>query len=699
MVVVSMKVKQTENIRNVALVSHSGAGKTSLSEAMLYKCNVVERLGTVEEGSTSSDWTPEEKERQISFNATFLPAIYNNHKINIIDAPGYSDFIGDVHSSMRAADSAVVVVCAASGVEIDTKRYWRMTEDYKLPKMVFVNKLDRESADYNRTINQLQENFGTKVVPLIIPIGNAEDFDGLVDILKKKTFKFDENGKVTDQKDEIAPEVADQAEEYRMMLVEALAESDDELLMKYLEDEPLTDEELIEALGTAVKEGNLVPVLSGLATKCTGTELLMDYMIEVFPAPNEIGEVKGFKPGTEEEEVREVSADAPASAFVIKTIVDPFVGRLSIFKVLSGVIESDTEYLNSTKDASEKVGKVYFMKGKEQEQTEKVIAGDIAAVAKLDSARTGDTLCDVDNPIMYEDVEFPAPMYSVAIYPENEKEIEKVGTGLNKYSEEDPTFTLEHNAETHEMVVSCMGTQHIAVVKDIINRKFNVSFNTQAPKIPYRETITAKTEAEVKYKKQSGGKGQYGHVVMRMEPLKRGEGFKFEEEIFGGAIPNQYIPAVEKGINETMEVGTIAGYPVVDFKVVLYDGSYHPVDSSEMAFKIAGSKAFKQGMQSARPTLLEPVMELEIIVPEDMMGDVMGHMNSKRGRILGMEPIDEGQLIHAQAPLAEVWDYAIELKSMTGGQGRFTMKQSHYDKVPERQAQEIIEARATEEEE
>ncbi|AZR72988.1 translation elongation factor G [Anoxybacter fermentans] len=694
-----MKVQKTEQIRNIALVSHSGAGKTSLTEAMLYRCGVVSRLGKVDDGTTASDWTPEEKNRKVSINASYLPVLYKDHKINIIDAPGYSDFIGDVRGSLRVADGVIILVCAASGVEIDTKRYWRMADEYELPKIVFVNKMNRESADFRKAIDELQENFGQNVVPVVIPIGAATEFKGVVDILKKKAYYYDEEGKLIKETTDIPAEVQDDMEEYRMMLVEALVETDDELLMKYLEEEPLSDEELIPVLGKAVKNSQVVPVLAGAATTCTGVEILMDYIIETMPAPNAKGIVKGFKPGTEEEEVREISVNAPMSAFVVKTIVDPFVGRLSIFKVLSGKLSSDTEYFNVNKDQKEKVGKVYFMKGKEQEQTTEVIAGDIAAVAKLSVTETGDTLCDINAPIQYPAIKFPEPMYSVAVYAKKEGDEEKVGTALNKYAEEDPTFEVEHNTETKELIVKSMGSQHIEVVRDIIKRKFNVEFEIRAPKIPYRETITVKTQVEEKYKKQTGGKGQYGHVLMRMEPLPRGEGFAFDEEIFGGAIPSQYIPAVEKGVKEAMEAGVLAGYPVVDVKTVVYDGSYHPVDSSEMAFKIAASKAFKKGMEQAKPILLEPIMELEIIVPEEMMGDIMGHMTSKRGKILGMEPCEDGQLIRAQAPLAEIWNYAIELKSMTGGQGTFTMKYSHYEKVPEKQAEEIIAARAAEKEE
>ena len=691
-----MKVQKTEQIRNIALISHSGAGKTSLTEAMLYKCGVVDRFGKVDEGTTVSDWTPEEKNRKVSINATYLPVLYKNHKINIIDAPGYSDFVGDVHGALRAADGAIVVVCAASGVEIDTKRYWKMADAVGLPRLVFVNKMNRESADFRKAIDELQQNFGNSVVPAVVPIGSAGSFKGVVDILKKKAYMYkDDLGKNVEVTD-IPADVQDEVEEYRMMLVESLVETDDELMMKYLDDQPLTDEELLPVMNAAVKEGKIFPVLCGAALTCSAVDVVMDYIIENMPAPNVKGEAKGFKPGTEDEVKRPISVDAPMSAFVAKTIVDPFVGRLSIFKVMSGKVSSDTEYLNSTKDTKEKLGKVYFMKGKEQEQTTEVIAGDIAAVAKLTVTETGDTLCAHEAPIQYPKISFPEPMYSAAIVAK-EGEEEKVGTSLNRYAEEDPTFDVFHNTETKELTVRCMGTQHIEVVKEVIKRKFGVEFTIQAPKIPYRETISVKTDVEEKYKKQSGGKGQYGHVLMRMEPLPRGTGYQFDEEIFGGSIPHNFIPAVEKGVKDAMESGILAGYPVVDVKSVVYDGSYHPVDSSEMAFKIASSKAFKKGMEKAQPVILEPVMEVEITVPDEMMGDIMGNMTTKRGKILGMDAIEGGyQLIRAQAPLSEMWDYAIELKAMTGGQGTFTMKQSHYDKVPERTADEIIAARASE---
>lgn len=691
-----MKAQKTEQIRNIALISHSGAGKTSLTEAMLFRCGVIDRLGKVDDGTTVSDWTPEEKNRKVSINATYQPVLYKDHKVNMIDSPGYSDFIGDVHGSLRAADGAIVLVCAASSVEIDTRRYWKMADQAGLAKMVFINKMDRESADFRKVMDDLQATFGNQVVPVVVPMGAASTFKGIIDILQKKAYLFkDAQGKSVEVTD-IPAEYQDEADEYRMMLIESLVETDDELLMKYLDEQPIADEELIPALDNATRNGKIVPVFCGAALSCIGVELLFDYVVEALPAPNFKGEIKGFKPGTEDVVTRKIAIDAPMSAFVTKSIVDPFVGRLSIFKVLSGRLTSDTEYLNSTKDIKEKLGKVYFMKGKEQEQTTEVIAGDIAAVAKLMNTETGDTLCAADAPIQYAPIKFPEPMYSAAVYPKNEGEDEKVGSALHKFSEEDPTFDVFHHLETKELTVKCMGTQHIEVVRDVCKRKFGVEFLIQAPKIPYRETITVKTNIEEKYKKQSGGKGQYGHVLMRMEPLARGEGYAFDEEIFGGSIPGQYIPAVEKGVKDAMDGGILAGYPVVDVKTVVYDGSYHPVDSSEMAFKIAASKAFKKGMQAANPIILEPIMELEITVPDEMMGDIMGAMTTKRGKILGMEPVDGGfQLIRAQAPLAEMWDYAIDLKAMTGGQGSFTMKPSHYDKVPERVAEEIIAARAS----
>lgn len=695
-----MKVEKTEQLRNIALVSHSGAGKTSLTEAMLFKSGVVNRLGKVDEGTTASDWTPEEKNRKVSINATYLPVLYKDHKINIIDTPGYSDFIGDVRGSLRVADAAIVVVCAASGVEIDTKRYWKMADDFQLPRIVFINKINRESADFRKSLDELQANFGQHVVPVVIPMGSATEFKGVIDILKKKAYLYkDELGTEVEQID-IPADLVDDVEEFRMTLLESLVETDDELLMKYLEEEPLSDEELIPALAKASKAGQIVPVLTGAATVCSGVDILMDYVLEVLPAPNVKEQVKGFIPESDEEIIREFSLTESTSALVVKTIVDPFIGRMSIFKVFSGKVVSDTEYLNANKDQKEKLSKIYFPKGKEQEQTTEVIAGDIAAVAKLNVTETGDTLCISDAPIQYPQILFPEPMYSVAVYAKKEGEEEKIGTALNRFSEEDPTFKVHLDPETKELVVKSMGSQHIEVVRDIVKRKFNVEFEIKAPKIPYRETITSKTDVEEKYKKQSGGKGQYGHVLMKMEPLGRSEGFVFDEKIFGGSIPGQYIPAVEKGLKESLHAGIVAGYPVVDIKVVLYDGSYHAVDSSEMAFKIAASKGFKKGMAQAKPILLEPVMDMEITVPEEMMGDIMGHMTSKRGRILGMESTGDGlQLIRAQAPLAEIWNYAIELKSITGGQGVFTMNQSHYDKVPERQAEEIVAARAVEKEE
>lgn len=691
-----MQVKKTGEIRNIAFISHGSAGKTSLVEALLYSSGSSERLGEVDNGTSHSDFTPEEKERKMSIQTSFLSCNWRNKKINLIDTPGFGDFFGEVVAGVNIADSAVVVVSATDGVQVNTSRVWRLADKINLPRVIFINKLDKENSDFYRTLEDIQNNFGLSAVPLTLPVGKEDNFKGVVDLLKDKAFLYDgEKSQETD----VPAELKDRVAELKQQLVEGLVETNEELMMKYLEDEQIEFKELAEALRKGIVRGEIYPVFAGSALKNIGIDKLLDYFVDTLPSPDQKGEITGEDPETGEEKAFEVSVEAPFSALVAKTMVDPYVGKLSIFKVYSGELTAENEVINARTMRKEKISKIYVLNGKEQENVDKVVAGDIAAVAKLEDTETNDTLCSPDEPIKLPEIEFPKPMLSLAAAPKREGDDEKISSALNRYAAEDPTFKVSHNSETKELIISGMGQLHLDVVKEVSKRKFGVEFETTIPKVAYRETIQKKVEVEEKYKKQSGGRGQYGHVLMRFEPLPRGKGFEFDEEIFGGAIPNQYIPAVEKGVQEAMAEGVLARYPVVDFKAVVYDGSYHSVDSSEMAFKIAASKAFKKAMEQADPVLLEPIMEVEVIVPEKFMGDIMGDLNSKRGKILGMEPRGEFQVIKAQVPLAEMFTYATDLKSITGGQGTFTMELAYYDKVPPRLSEKIIEERRQELEE
>ncbi|NLP36763.1 MAG: elongation factor G [Firmicutes bacterium] len=693
-----MKNYTTENIRNVALISHGGAGKTSLAEAMIFTAGATNRLGKVDAGTTTTDFDQEEIKRQITINTSLAPIEWKNVKINLLDTPGYFDFIGDTISALRVADAAVMVVSATSGVEVGTEKFWAYADEYKLPRLVFVNKMDRENADFGKVFAQLQEFFGLNVVPMQLPIGAADTFAGVVDLVALKAYSFSDNGKKMTE-GEIPAELNDAVEEYREKLIEAVAESDDDLLMKYLEGEELTDDEINAALRTGILTGKVVPILCGAATLNTGTQPLLDTIATSFPSPADAGEVKGTNADDEEVAIK-VDANGPVSALVFKTLVDPFVGKITYFKVYSGTVTGDGQLYNANKGKNERLGQVFTMLGKNQINLEQVPAGDIAAVAKLQDTGTGDTLCDKQNLVKLEPIAFPTPVTTFAVVPKKQGEEEKVAQGVARFLEEDPTFRLERNTETKQTLISGMGELHLEIITSKLLQKFGVEVELSLPKVPYKETIRGTAKVEGKHKKQSGGRGQYGHVWIEFSPLPSGEYFVFEDNIFGGAVPKQYIPAVEKGLREAMEQGVLAGYPVVDIKASLYDGSFHTVDSSEMAFKIAASLAFKKGMEQANPVLLEPVMYVEVTVPEQFMGDIMGDMNSRRGRILGMEAKGGNQVIKAHVPMAEMLKYSVDLRSMTQGRGSFTMEFDHYEEVPAHLAEQIIaEAKAAQDEE
>src|SRR5690554_629611 len=684
------KLSDAKKFRNLCLISHGGAGKTILTEAILKNTGVIGNSGSIEKGNTQSDFTPEEKKHQFSINNSYFSFDWKDKKLNLIDTPGYADFRGEVASALRMVEGAVLVIDGTAGIEVNTNYVWEMAAKNELPSFIFINKMDKESADFNKVFEEIKNTFEGRFIPLTIPYGAGEGYKGIVDLLKKAAFVFND-GK--EEKEEIPSELSDTVEELRMELIESIVELDEGLMEKYFSDEEISDKELLNGFINGVANGEVIPVMSGSALNNSGVNTMYDYLSEMIPAPDAREVIKGI---WEDDEVEiEVVPEGPGVALVGKTMVDPYIGKLSIFKVLSGSFERDDEIFIPRVDSSVKLSKLYKLQGQEQEDIDKLVAGDIGAVAKLDTLETSDTF-STDIKIKIPGIDFPKPMLTQAARPAGEGDDEKMSTALTRISQEDPTFKAEYKRETKQLLVTAMGTVHLDVIKSLCKRKFDVDFLTENPEVAYKETIQIKVEVEEKYKKQSGGRGQYGHVYLRIEPLVRGQGFEFDEEIFGGAIPNQYIPAVEKGVVEAMKEGIIARYPVVDCKVVVYDGSYHPVDSSEMAFKIAASKGFKKGMEQAKPVILEPIMNLEVTVPEDYMGDIMGDLNSRRGRILGMEPGNGTQVIKAQVPQVEMFTYAIDLKSITGGHNSYGMELDHYDKVPSKIEEEIVAKREEE---
>ena len=687
-----MKNYSVEQIRNVALISHGGAGKTSLAEALLYTSGAVNRLGKVEAGNTVTDFEPDEIKRQITIGTALAPLEWDGAKINLLDTPGFFDFFTDVQTALRVADSAVVVVCGVSGVEVGTEKIWRCADEYSLPRLVFINKLNRENANFEGVLEQLRSHFGVKVFPLQFPIGSEESFRGVVDLVKMKALVYEDESGLKIHEEEIPGDLKAKAEELREKVVEAAAEADDTLMEKYLEEEALTEEEIRKALRMGTLEGKIIPVLCGSASKNLGMQPLLDLIAGALPSPADRSAAQGRLPGKEEEITRKPAPDEPFSALVFKTLADPYVGRINYFRVYSGVLKADSQVYNIGKDKAERLGNIFFMRGKTQIQTTEIGPGDIGVLVKLAATTTGDTLCDKNSQIMYPSFDFPKPVISFAIEPKSKGDEDKVGVGLARFLEEDPTFRVERNTETKQIIISGMGDTHLDVIVERLAQRYGVEVNLSTPKVPYKETIRGSFKKEAKYKKQSGGRGQYGHVHLELNTMPRGEGFVFEDKIVGGVVPRQYIPAVEKGIVEAMEEGILAGFPVVDMRVALFDGSYHTVDSSEMAFKIAAAMAFRGAMEKAEPVLLEPIMDVEITVPENFMGDIMGDMNSRRGRIQGMVPGEGEQTIKVQAPLAEMFTYSIELRSMTQGRGSFKMEFSHYEEVPFQESEKIIAA-------
>ncbi len=670
-----MEALRTDNIRNVVLLSHSGAGKTSLAEALLYDSGVTSRLGKVEEGNTVSDFEPEETKRGSSISLSLLPLEWKEVKINLLDAPGYFDFIGEMRSGIRVADGAVILICAASGVETGTELAWGYVDEAGLPRLIFINKIDRENADFYKTASQIEARFGQRCVPVQLPDPSTES--GILDLLSMEHL---EGAGIPQEK----------IQTYRERLVEAIAETNDELLTKYLEGEELSAEELRQALRIATLEGKLVPILVGSALSNKAIPPLLDAICDYLPSPRNRDKVRAWNAKLNQEEELPPEEDAPLSALVFKSIADPYVGRLSCLRVYSGILRSDSVVWNANKNKVERVGQLYLLRGKSQEPVPQLIVGDIGAVAKLSETSTGDTLCEQNHPVQLAPVEFPRPNFAVAVYPKTKADVDKLGTVLARLSEEDPSILIRKEPDTGETLLYGFGEAQIEVVAEKIKRKFGLEAELRMPKVPYKETITSSARAEYKHKKQTGGHGQYGHVFLELTPLPRGTGYQFEETIVGGAIPKNFIPAVEKGVAEALQEGVLAGYPIVDVKVTLYDGTYHPVDSSDISFKIAGSHALRKGVQQANPVLLEPIMALRITVPEEFTGDILGDLNSKRARVSGMSRQGNLSLIEAQAPLAELLRYAVDLRSMTQGRGSYTIEFSHYEEVPSHLAQRII---------
>jgi elongation factor G len=684
-----MAVEGVNQIRNLGIIGQGGGGKTSLADAILFNAGANTRIGRVDDGSSVFDFEPEEVKRQQSLSTSFHHVAWKKHEINIIDMPGYANFLPDSLNCMRACSGLVMVLEAAPGaLKVEAERLWARANELGLPCLAFVSKLDRENADFNAAVEELRSVLQARPVPIQLPIGSAENLQGFVDVVRMKALLAQPDG--TLKEDELPADLADAAQAARERLMETAAEVNDELIEQYLENGTLTDEQLATALRQGVIGRKFIPVLAGSGSKNIGVPALLDAVVTLLPAPSELGPMKGEDPKSGEVVEREVSAEAPLSLFVFKTIVDPFAGKLSVFQVVSGQLNGDSTLVNVNSETKERFGNVFKLEGKKQHPVDRVIAGDIAAVAKLKDTVAGDTLVDERAPIVYPRLlDFP-PSISFAVAPKSKGDEEKVSQALNRLAEEDPTLRLGRDPQSKEIIVSGVGQLHVEVTVDRLKRKYGVEVDLQAPKVAYKETIKAKAESQGKYKKQSGGRGQYGDTWLKIEPLPRGGGFEFVDEIVGGVIPRQYIPAVEKGIREALAGGVIAGYEMVDVKATLYDGSFHAVDSSEMAFKIAASIGFKNAVSQAKPVLLEPIMALEIAVPDDCMGDIIGDLNSRRGKVLGVDPKANGQVIKAHVPQAEVLRYSPDLRSMTSGRGNFTMEFSHYEEVPPHLAEKII---------
>lgn len=684
-----------KDTRNIGIMAHIDAGKTTTTERILFYTGVNHKIGEVHEGAATMDYMEQEQERGITITSAATTAFWNGHRINIIDTPGHVDFTVEVERSLRVLDGSVAVFSAVDGVQPQSETVWRQADKYNVPRMAFLNKMDRVGADFDMCVNDIKEKLGGNGVPIQLPIGAEDNFEGIIDLVTMKEYLFkDETMGADYEVVDIRAELADAAQEAREHMIESVVETDDELMEKYFGGEEITEDEIKRALRIATIAGTVVPVLCGTAFKNKGIQPLLDAVVAYMPSPVDIngGKVNGADPKTEEPIQRTISDDEPFSALAFKIITDPFVGRLSFFRVYSGVLEKGSYVLNSTKGKKERMGRLLQMHANKREELDIVYSGDIAAAVGLKDTTTGDTLCAENAPIILEKMEFPDTVIQIAVEPKTKADQEKMGTALSKLAEEDPTFKVTTNQETGQTLISGMGELHLEIIVDRMKREFKVEANVGKPQVAYRETINGATDVEEKYAKQSGGRGQYGHVKMKVE-ANHGKGYEFINEITGGAIPREYIPAVDKGIQEALEAGVVAGYPVQDIKVTLYDGSYHEVDSSEMAFKIAGSMAIKKGLRAANPVLLEPIFKVEVTTPEEYMGDVIGDLNSRRGQVSGMTDRNNAKIIDAEVPLSQMFGYATDLRSKTQGRASYSMEFEKYVEVPKNIAQQVIDER------
>jgi elongation factor G len=681
-----MKEYQTKQIRNVVVLGHHGTGKTSFGEAALFATGAINRLGRVDEGNTTSDHDDDEKKRQISISLSVLPCEWNGHKVNLIDTPGYADFLGELKEGVRAADAALVVVDAVSGVEVGTDLAWSYADERDLPRLVLMNRIDRENADFAGVVRQVQERFGKKCLALQVPIGAQDAFQGVADLLEMQAFLGEKA-----QPGSIPESLGAEVSSYREQLIEAIAETDDTLLNKFLEGAELSADELRRGLRAAVASRSIVPIVVCSATKNIAVPRVLEALVGYAPSPADRGQTVAHDEGGDEIALAAEPSGALA-VLVFKTSADPYVGKLSYLRVISGTLNPDSQVWNAGKKAQERIAQLFYLRGKTQEPATKLVAGDIGAVAKLAETSTGDTLCTRDRPALLEPIAFPTPSFSLAVYPKTKADLDKLGTSLSRIADEDPSLRIHRDHDTHETILSGLGESHIEVTAERMKRKFGVEVELMTPKVPYKETIRTHCQAEFIHKKQTGGHGQYARVAIALEPLPKGSGFEFVNKVVGGSVPKHYIPAVEKGVHEALAEGVLAHYPLVDLRVTLYDGKEHPVDSSEMAFKLAGAQALKKGASEANPVLLEPVVTLHITVPDDHTGDVLSDLNGKRAKVLGMSPQGGFTVIEAQAPLAEVQRYATDLRSITQGRAYYTMEPSHYEEVPSHVAQKVIES-------
>jgi len=680
-----------ERYRNIGIMAHIDAGKTTTTERILYYTGVSHKIGEVHDGAATMDWMAQEQERGITITSACTTCSWNDHQINIIDTPGHVDFTIEVERSLRVLDGAVGVFCAVGGVEPQSETVWRQADRYEVPRIAFVNKMDRTGADFFRVVDEISERLGHNAVPLNLPIGAEDTFKGVVDLVRMKAivWKDEAMGAMYDVVD-IPEDLADQAEEYREKLLDAVSMSNEELMEKYLEGEEISEEELKAAIRKAVISIEMIPVLCGTAFKNKGVQTLLDAVVDFLPSPVDVAAIKGHVDGVEGEVERKSSDDEPFAALAFKVMSDPFVGSLTYFRVYSGVLESGSYVLNSVKGKKERIGRLLQMHANERKEIKEVRAGDIAAAVGLKATTTGDTLCDEAHPIVLERMEFPEPVISVAIEPNTKSDQEKMGVALSKLAAEDPSFRVRTDEETGQTIISGMGELHLEIIVDRMKREFKVDATVGKPQVAYRETIRKSAKAEGKFVRQSGGRGQYGHVWLELEPLEPGAGYEFVDKIVGGVVPKEYIPAVDKGVQEAMNNGVMAGYPMVDIRVTLYDGSYHDVDSNEMAFKIAGSMGFRNAAEQASPVLLEPIMKVEVVTPEEYMGDIVGDLNRRRGKVMGMNERGNAKVIDAEVPLSEMFGYATNLRSMSQGRANYTMQFDHYEEVPNNIAQEIV---------